>query len=46
MDGVLLTFLISIIASAVAVVVISGFNKPRVRRPIDSPPDKPVTIGI
>ena len=46
MDSGLLVFFISMIASAVAVVIVSGFNKPRVRRPIDSPPDKPVTIGI
>lgn len=45
-DGVLLTFIISMIASALIVVVMSLSKRPRVRRPIDSPPDTPVTIGF
>lgn len=46
MDGMLLTFIISMISSALIVLVMALMKKPRVRRPIDSPPDKPVTISI
>ena len=46
MDGVLLTFIISMIASALVVMVMSAMKRPKIRRPIDSPPETPVTIGI
>jgi hypothetical protein len=46
MDPVLLTFFLSMLCSVVAVVVIQVLRKPKIRKPIDSPTEKPVTVGI
>ena len=46
MDGILLTFVLSMICSAVAVVFIESRRRPKVRRPIDSPLDKPIDISL
>lgn len=46
MDGVMLTFFLSIVCSAVAVVLVHLSRRPKIPKPIDSPPATPITIGF
>lgn len=46
MDGVLITFFISMVVSAVVYLLLDRNRRNRIKKPIESPPETPISISI